>query len=101
MARRLAVRLHWMWRKGSKYQPGGRVPLRSIEKLKHKWTTFTTRIIDVIAAEEMRISREEFHKQIETRTRELAHFKYSQSRAVDDALSRKQRRATHDASGRT
>jgi len=60
---------------------------QTIEKLKQKWTAFTTGIIDVIAAEEMKISREEFDKQIE-----LAHFKHSQLRAVDGALSNKKTR---------
>ena len=67
MAHKLAVRLHWMWRNGSKYQPAVEfVSHRSIEKLKQKWTALTRGIIDVIAEEEMRISREEFDKQIET-----------------------------------
>jgi hypothetical protein len=73
MARKLAVRLHWMWPKGPKYQPAVEfVSHRSIEKLRHKWTTLMRairRIIDVIVEEEMKISREEFDKQIETRTR--------------------------------
>jgi hypothetical protein len=45
---------------------------QSVEKLKQKWTAFTRGIIDVIAEEEMRISRQEFDKQIE------ANFKHSQ-----------------------
>jgi hypothetical protein len=80
MARKLAVRLHWMWRKGSKYQRAVEfVSHLSIEKLKQKWAAFTTGIIDVISAEEIKIGREEFDQQIETRTRWLAHFKYSEA----------------------
>jgi hypothetical protein len=41
---------------------------QSIEKLRQKWTAFTRGIIRVIAEEEMKISREEFDKQIGTRT---------------------------------
>ena len=70
MARELAVQLHWMWRKGSKYQRAVEfVSHQPIEKLKQKWTAFTRGIIDVIAEEEIKISREEFKKQIGTRTR--------------------------------
>jgi hypothetical protein len=42
---------------------------QSIEKLKEKWTAFTRGIIRAIAEEEMKISREEFDKQIGARTR--------------------------------
>jgi len=42
---------------------------RSIERLKQKWTAFTREIIEVIAREEIKISREEFDRQIGTRTR--------------------------------
>ena len=70
MARNLAVRLHWMWRKGSKYQRAVEsVSHQPIEKLKQKWTAFTREIIEVIAREEIKISREEFDRQIGTRTR--------------------------------
>jgi len=41
---------------------------QSIEKLKEKWTAFTRGIICAIAEEEMKISREEFDRQIGTRT---------------------------------
>jgi hypothetical protein len=41
---------------------------QSIDKLKEKWTAFTRAIIRAIAQEEMKISREEFDKQIGTRT---------------------------------
>ncbi len=42
---------------------------QSVEKLKEKWTAFMRGIIRAIAEEEMKISREEFHKQIGTHTR--------------------------------
>jgi hypothetical protein len=42
---------------------------QSVEKLREKWTAFTRAIIRVIAEEEMKLSREEFDKQIGTRTR--------------------------------
>jgi hypothetical protein len=42
---------------------------QSVEKLKEKWAAFTSGIICAIAEEEMKISREEFDKQIGTRTR--------------------------------
>jgi hypothetical protein len=42
---------------------------QSIEKLKEIWSAFTRGIIRAIAEEEMKISREEFDKQIGTRTR--------------------------------
>jgi hypothetical protein len=41
---------------------------QSIDKLKEKWTAFTKATIRAIAEEEMKISREEFDKQIGTRT---------------------------------
>jgi len=40
---------------------------QSVEKLKEKWSALTRGIILAIAEEEMRISREEFDKQIEAR----------------------------------
>jgi hypothetical protein len=39
-----------------------------VEKLKEKWSAFTSGIIRAIAEEEMKISREEFDKQIGTGT---------------------------------
>jgi hypothetical protein len=42
---------------------------KSVEKLKEKWITSMTEIMRVIAEEEMKISREEFDRQIGTRTR--------------------------------
>ena len=46
---------------------------QSVEKLREKWTAFTMGIIRVFAEEEMRISREEFDRQIEARTRWPSH----------------------------
>lgn len=70
MAHKLAVRLHWMWRKGSKYQPAEEfVSHCSIEKLKQKLTVFTRGIIDVVVEEEIKTSREEFDRLIGTHTR--------------------------------
>lgn len=66
MARKLAVRLPGMSHKRSKYQ---RAVDRSIEKLKQKWAGFAWEIIDAIGREEIKISREEFDKQIENRPR--------------------------------
>ena len=54
---------------------------QSIEKLKEKWTAFTTEIIRTIAEEEMKISREEFDKQLEARARQRSQFKRSPLRA--------------------
>ena len=42
---------------------------RSVEKLKEKLTALMTEIMLAIAEEEMKISREEFDRQIGTRTR--------------------------------
>jgi hypothetical protein len=42
---------------------------QSVEKLKEKWPAFMRGIIHAIAEEEMKISREEFDRQIGTRTR--------------------------------
>jgi hypothetical protein len=41
---------------------------QSIEKLKEKWIAFTRVIICAIAEEEMKISRQDFDKQIGSRT---------------------------------
>jgi hypothetical protein len=58
-----------MWRKGSNYQPALQpVSHWSIERLKQKWTAFARGIIDVIAEEEIKISREELDKKIGTLT---------------------------------
>jgi hypothetical protein len=40
---------------------------QSIDKLQEKWTAFTRVTIRAIAEEEMKISREEFDKQVGTR----------------------------------
>jgi len=53
---------------------------QSIEKLKEKWTAFTSGIIRTIIEEEMKISREEFDEQIRTRARWPTHFKSGQLR---------------------
>lgn len=42
---------------------------QSVEKLKEKWTAWMREIMLAIAEEEMKISREEFDRQIGTRTR--------------------------------
>jgi hypothetical protein len=69
MARKLTVRLQWMWRKESNYQPAlQRVSHWSIERFKQKWTAFARAIIDVIAEEEIKIGREELDRKIGTRT---------------------------------
>ena len=51
---------------------------QSVEKLKEKWTAWIREIMLAIAEEEMKISREEFDRQIGTCTRQSAHFKRSQ-----------------------
>lgn len=59
--------------KGTKLYAKDRVTAnwkQSIGKLKENWTALMREIIDVIAAEEMKISREEFDQQIGTRTRQ-------------------------------
>ena len=61
------------------------LPQNSVTQNQDKQVTgTTTSIILAIAEEELRIGREEFDKQIEH-----AHFKRTQSRAADDAISRK------------
>ena len=69
MARKLAVRWHWKWGKGSKYQRAAEfISHWSLVKLKQKCAAFTRGVIEVLAKEETKLNREEFDKQIGTRT---------------------------------
>jgi hypothetical protein len=47
---------------------------QSMKKLKEKWIAFTTGMIHTIAENEMKITREEFDKQLETRARRPSDF---------------------------
>lgn len=61
----------------------------SVIRLKQKWATFTRGVIEVIAKEETKLSREEFDKQIGTRSSPIQIRRIA---GADGALCKKKRR---------